>query len=182
MLRVTKWVLLALLICATGWAFLNLLSLVNAIRILDNWRNYRETTFVVAKVKYRESTGGGGPPGGGGGSPIISFWAEGTIDGDRERYSLSGEVPHMPESQEDLEKMVRPGDEFRVWYNSGMTQAIVQNQTLRVLPQRKHPKYWSIRFLARYIFFCLLPVILFGIGFGIACHRLKRAERRKFSA
>ena len=185
MLRAAKSVLFVLLILALCWALLTSFTLANAIMVLRNWRGYREATFVVAEVKYSESYGGGGAGAGGGGGSgtlAVDYWAKGTIHGARERYSLKREVAHSPKSQDDLERMVPPGDQFRVWYNPGMSHAIIQGETLRVLPQRSHPKHGSIRYLVAYACLCLLPVIVFGIGFGVSCHCVKRAKRRELSA
>jgi hypothetical protein len=61
-----------------------------------------------------------------------SIYAEGKIDGSKEEYILFSELDPDPKSQEELEKMVKIGQEFDVYYNPKMTSTIMQGENLRV--------------------------------------------------
>lgn len=111
---------------AALWSFLFAIPLAGTIEVARHGGGYRPATFVVERAVYQRA------------SPrdefIDLYWAEGTVEGRAERFSLSGSVAREPRSQEELDALVRPGQRFAVLYNPAVSDVMAQTRYLRVLP------------------------------------------------
>lgn len=157
MLRIVKLLWIVVLAFACLWAFANSIVVVNTFVKSRAASGYRAASFVVTSVEYHPSKY---VHQAGRRTWIPArWWANGTINGTPERYSLPGELRREPQNQKDLERMVPPGRRFRVRYNPELTSTLVQGESLRVLAYAEDPGK-ATPIYRRYFLYCVLPVLV----------------------
>jgi hypothetical protein len=147
---------------AVLWSFLWFVPLMGVAHTALNRRGYRPATFVVDRVVYRA----GSPTSEG--IDLDTFWAEGTVEGKKEKLSLQGFMKETPTSQVQLEALVKPGQSFSVLYNPDATEVMVQTQYLRVIrndPDFEHAQPRRLATLALLTYGPLLFFLLLAIPF-----------------
>lgn len=153
--------------CAVFFSWLFTLSFVNRITIYRTQHQYKPATFVVkAAVYFRGDESGD------------SYWLEGTVFGQQERFvpDLAGVAfVHRPET---LTLRYPPGTNIPVLYNPEATRTIVQNESLRVLDAS--PDVWEreAKLRRRLGMFVLLPVPT-TLAIYMALRYVNRKQREK---
>jgi len=125
-------------------------------------KDYKKAVFEVEDLKYIPSYVSKG-----GHTHQTDIYADGVINGSKEKYILFGELDPDPTSQEELEKMVRIGQEFDVWYNPNMTRTIMQNENLRVLKYGSDTFEKVVKVRIQMLKFAITPMVGVLLVFGI---------------
>ena len=125
--KTTRVLTTIFLVASFFWAWLWALTFWNRLNILRNRDGYSRATFEVTSVEYHE-------PSGYDDSPMPSYWANGVVNGQAERLSIMSRFESQPESLEQVQAAVPVGTVFQILYNPSLSRAIVQGETLRVIP------------------------------------------------
>jgi hypothetical protein len=108
----------------------------NTIVILIHADGYREATFTIEQLLFQKGGLQSNQPRG------DQCYALGTVDGQDERFSLSGYLQGVISSREDLESQVHVGQKLKVLYNPD----VPKNTKMRVLyPDRDFKLTWKRR-------------------------------------
>ena len=149
-----------LFIAVMPW-FLVGLPIYNTFQKTNHESDYKKAVFKVEKLVYS--------PGGShrGKTYQTDIYAEGVINGSKEKYILFPELDPDPTSQEELEKLVKIGQEFDVWYNPNMTRTVIQGENLRV--QKYGPDTFKKARKNRIsmLKFAITPMVAVLVVFGI---------------
>lgn len=102
--------------------------------VLTHVDGYRPAEFTVEKLVYfkgRHYASGSNDP--------TEYWAEGKVDGHRERFVMGSYLPKIPTSQAELESMMDIGRVLPVLYNPQVPDTL----DVRVLyPEQNFPANW----------------------------------------
>ena len=142
--------------------------------VLTHVGGYRPAEFTVERLVYQAGQRRGSTT-----SPT-RYWAEGTVNGHKERFGLGAYLPKIPGSLAELEGMMAIGRVLPVLYNPEVPDTI----EARVLyPDRDFPARWLIGLhnlykfgfgplavaLALCLLFSLVDRSWLGVKFAVGC-------------
>lgn len=155
-----KAFIIFLIIALMPW-FIVGLPIYNTFQKTKYETDYKKALFQVESLKYREGGYHRGQ------RYDTRIYAEGNISGSKEEYILFAELDPDPTSQEELEKMVKIGQKFNVWYNPNMTRTIIQGENLRV--QKYDPDTFKKvkKVQIQMLEFAITPMVVVLIVFAI---------------
>lgn len=166
MRRLFFWVSVVFAIGFGLFSFLLSLSAVNAYRIYSARHEYDSREFVVTGAHYSKGSHDDSP----------SFWLEGTVDGQNERFISSRLRQLRPESTGEILAEYPVGTVIEVEYNPRFGTTIYQNETLRVVETGMLDARRDM--LVAYLTRLVLPFLIFSVATVVLRRGLsRRAER-----
>lgn len=113
--------------------------------VLTHVDGYRPAEFTVEELVYAEGQRRGST------TTPTRYWAEGTVNGHKERFGLGAYLPKIPASQAELEGMMAIGRVLPVLYNPEVPNTV---ETRVLYPDKDFPAKWllSLHNLFRYGF------------------------------
>jgi len=139
-----------------------------SIYILLYADGYKPVTFVIEKLTFVKGSNASNH------RTHDTYWADGTIEGKKEKFTLGSYITGVINSQEDLEAQVRVGKKLPVLYNP---DAPVKLGIRVQYPEKDFKRTWE-RLQKKMIHTAYLPMtIALGVCFlsAIAINRIKTA-------
>ncbi|MBN1782153.1 hypothetical protein JW948_13555 [bacterium] len=137
-------------------------TLGKSLTILLYADGYRPATYTIEALYFQKANGINRPN-----RTWDNYYAEGTVEGRKERFGLGSYVQGILKTREDLEAQVQVGQKLAVLYNPDVP---VKTQLRVLYPEKKFTETWthvrnkSIRVGYAPWGICMFLCILFGIA------------------
>lgn len=138
-----------IVIAAFVWAFIHLVEVAGSAIVLWHHDGYREATFVISKVHYRDDSEAG-----------LTWGFVGNLVGDEKEMRMY--APKLSDAKalghQKLRNMYPPGMQLKVWYNPDVTAVLFQRRTLQIIPYTPDLVKSEQAVIYRWLLYCLLPL------------------------